>query len=289
MTTNQELEDYLWKYGVKERIANIESTIHKGGAFFDSMSPQKSLQKKFDIESIIYKGNKVYSVLPKDIPYVDTIYYIHGGGFTCGLSKIQWDIIGYLASQLSYRIVVPDYPLVPHVNYKGIYEFIVDVYKHISYTKGRLFIVGDSAGASLILGLSQIIDKENLLKPNHLVLMSPWMDVTMTNPAIEAIQPIDPTLDVTGLHYIAKLYAVDDLKNPLVSPLYGDYTNTSPITLIIGTRDILYPDCKLFNEQCEEKEISLSYHEYKDRVHIFPLFDTQEGNEAKEIIIEALR
>lgn len=287
--TNQELEDYLWKYGVKKAIANIETNIYKGGAFFESMSPPRSLQKKFEIESIIYKGNKIYSVLPKNGKYADTVYYIHGGGFTCGLSKIQWDIVGYLAERLSYRIVVPDYPLLPHVNYKDIYEFIVEIYKYISDSSGRLFVVGDSAGASLVLGLSQIIEKEELRRSNHLVLISPWMDVSMTNPAIEAIQPFDPTLDITGLHFIAKLYSGGDYKNPLISPLYGDYTNASPMSLFIGTKDILYPDCKLFYDQCKQKYIPISYYEYKDMIHIFPLFDIPQGNEAKEILIKTLR
>lgn len=287
MTTDA-LESFLWQFGTKDKIANIEKNIYKGGAFFEGILPPKSMQKLLDIETIKVKGSKVYSLKNKGLQPTDTIYYLHGGGFTCGLSKIQWDIIGFMIDRLGYKIIVPDYPLVPHVSYKEIYQFIENIYSYLD-DKGRLFIVGDSAGASLVLGLSQLIRGKGLRKPDGLVMLSPWMDVSMTNTAIEAIQPLDPTLDVNGLHFIAKLYSLGDYKNPLVSPIYGDYIESPPMTLFIGTKDILYPDCKLFYEQCKAKGIPLSYYEYKDMVHLFPLFDTPIGNEAKEILIATLK
>lgn len=287
--TPEALETFLWQYGTKKIIANMEINLYKGGSFFEGIAPPKSLQKSVDIDTILVSGNKVYSLQQKLNNPTDTIYYLHGGGFTCGMSMIQWDIIGYLIDKLNYKVIVPDYPLVPDVNYKDIYAFIVDIYKYISDIEGRLFVVGDSAGASLVLGLSQYIKKDDLRMPEHLVLISPWMDVSMKNPQIAAIQPLDPTLDVRGLDFIAKLYSDGNYKNPLVSPIYGDYSKVCPMTLLIGTRDILYPDCKLFNEKCISQNIPLSYYAYKNMVHLFPLFDTPQGNEAKSIIIDALQ
>lgn len=289
MITSAELEAFLWQYGTKQLIANIESTIYKGGTFFEGLNPPKSLLKEADVETIIYQGSKIYSVAKKGITTTATIYYLHGGGFTCGLSKIQWDMIAYLADNLPYRIVVPDYPLVPHVSYKEIYHFIFEVYKNLSTTKENLFVLGDSAGASLVLGLSQLIDREQVRKPQEQIVISPWLEIELRNETIDIIEPIDPTLDRKGLKFIEKLYADDQPHNPLVSPIYGDYSEAAPISLFIGTKDILYPDCYLFNQICKEKGVALSYYEYKDMIHIFPFFDTPEGNEAKQTILDILR
>lgn len=287
--TSEALEAALWKLGTKKLIANLETDMYKGGAFYDSVPPPTRLFNKYDIETAIIDGAKVYTLSVKDQIPTDTIYYLHGGGFACGLSLIHWEIITYFADQLGYRIVIPDYPLIPKADYIEIYDFVLNLYKEIAKSKGRLFIVGDSAGASLVLGLSQLIDKEKLRKPDHLIMISPWMDVAMTNTEIERLQPIDPSLDCDGLKYAGQVYSMGDLQNPLVSPIYGEYQDASPMTLIVGTLDLLYPDCYKFNEICKEKVINLSFYEYENMVHLFPLFNIPQAKEAREIMVSIMK
>lgn len=287
--TSEALEAALWKLGTKKLIANLETDMYKGGAFYDSVPPPTRLFNKYDIETAIIDGSKVYTLSVKDQIPTDTIYYLHGGGFACGLSLIHWEIITYFADNLGYKIIIPDYSLIPKSDYIEIYDFILNLYKEIAKSKGRLFIVGDSAGASLVLGLSQLIDKEKLRKPDHLIMISPWMDVAMTNTEIEELQPIDPSLDCDGLKYAGQVYSMGDLQNPLVSPIYGDYQDASPMTLIVGTLDLLYPDCHKFNEICKEKGVNLSFYKYENMVHLFPLFNIPQAKEAKEIMIAAMQ
>lgn len=287
--TSEALEAALWKLGTKKLIANLETDMYKGGAFYDSVPPPTRLFNKYDIETAIIDGSKVYTLSVKDQIATGTIYYLHGGGFACGLSLIHWEIITYFADQLGYRIVIPDYPLIPKADYIEIYDFIFNLYKEIAKSKGRLFVVGDSAGASLVLGLSQLIDKEKLRKPDHLIMISPWMDVAMTNTEIERLQPIDPSLDCDGLKYAGQVYSMGDLQNPLVSPIYGEYQDVSPMTLIVGTLDLLYPDCHKFNEICKEKGVKLSFYEYENMVHLFPLFNIPQAKEAREIMVSIMK
>lgn len=287
--TSDALEAALWKLGTKKLIANLETDMYKGGAFYDSVPPPNRLFNKYDIETAIIDGSKVYTLSVKDQTATDTIYYLHGGGFACGLSLIHWEIITFFADRLGYKIVIPDYPLIPKSDYIEIYDFILNLYKEVSKSKGRIFVVGDSAGASLVLGLSQLITKHNLRKPEHLIMISPWMDVAMTNPEIETLQPIDPSLDCEGLKYAGQVYSMGDLQSPLVSPIYGDYTDSAPMTLIVGTLDLLYPDCHKFSEICKEKGVNLSFYEYENMVHLFPLFNIPQAKEAREIMIAAMQ
>lgn len=287
--TSDALEAALWKLGTKQLIANLETDMYKGGAFYDSVPPPNRLFNKYDIETAIIDGSKVYTLSVKDQVTTDILYYLHGGGFACGLSLIHWEIVTYFADNLGYKIIIPDYPLIPKADYIEIYDFILNLYKDISQNEGRVFIVGDSAGASLVLGLSQLIEKYDLRKPSHMVMISPWMDVEMKNPEIEKLQPIDPSLDCEGLKYAGEVYSTGDFQNPLVSPIYGEYTNASPMTLIVGTLDLLYPDCHKFSEICKEKSINLSYYEYENMVHLFPLFNIPQAKEAKEIMVAAMQ
>ncbi len=287
--TSDALEAALWKLGTKKQIANLETNMYKGGAFYDSVPPPNRLSNKYDIETTIIDGSKVYTLSLKDHEATDILYYLHGGGFACGLSLIHWEIISYFADKLGYKVIIPDYPLIPKADYIEIYDFILNLYKEIVKCEGRVFVVGDSAGASLVLGLSQLIDKEYLPRAEHLVLISPWMDVAMTNPEIEKLQPIDPSLDTEGLKYAGEVYSMGDLQNPLVSPILGDYTNASPITLLVGTLDLLYPDCHKFSEICKEKGVNLSFYEYENMVHLFPLFNIPQAKDAREIMVAAMQ
>lgn len=286
--TSDVLEAALWKLGTKRLIANLETDMYIGGAFYESVPPSNRHLNKYDIEITYVDRSKVYTLSVKDQVSTDTLYYLHGGGFAGGLSLIHWEIVSYFADNLGYKIVIPDYPLIPKVNYTEIYGFILNLYKEISQGEGRIFVVGDSAGASLALGLSQLIAKHNLRKPAHQILISPWMDVEMKNPAIEKLQPIDPSLDCEGLKYAGKIYSTGNIHDPLVSPIYGDYTDAAPMTMIVGTLDILYPDCYRFNQICQEKRVDLSYHEYENMVHLFPLFNIPQAKEAKEIMIKSM-
>ena len=50
----------------------------------------------------------------------------------------------------------------------------------------KLTIMGDSAGGGMSLALAQKFREECLPQPSNIVLLSPWLDITMTNPDIYA-------------------------------------------------------------------------------------------------------
>ena len=78
-----------------------------------------------------------------------------------------------------------------------------------------------------------------------LLLVAPWIDLTMTNPAVDAVERTDPWLTRAGLHPIAQSWAGDlALDDPRVSPLFGDLTDLPPVEVWVGTRDITLPDCR---------------------------------------------
>ena len=80
--------------------------------------------------------------------------------------------------------------------------------------------------------------------PKKTVLMSPWVDVSMSNSKIKDFEEKDPLLPLNGLIATGKQFAGSlDTQNPLISPIYGNMDNLKEIFLIFGTNEILYPDC----------------------------------------------
>ena len=82
---------------------------------------------------------------------------------------------------------------------------------------------------------------EHLPLPGALYLMSPSVDLSGAGDTSTTLAAADPVLAPDTSSWSREAYAaVADQKNPYVSPVYGDYTQQFPPTLIqAGTREML--------------------------------------------------
>jgi len=86
--------------------------------------------------------------------------------------------------------------------------------------------------------------------PSHMVLSSPALDATLSNPAVGLVD--DPIFAGIGsdLKKFGQLWAGDlDLTDPLVSPLYGSLAGLPPTTVYAGGRDIAAPDVLVLQDK----------------------------------------
>jgi len=77
-------------------------------------------------------------------------------------------------------------------------------------------------------------------------------------------------------------------KSYLVSPVYGSLKNLAPVTLFIGTRDILYPDCRKLRDKASAEGVRLDYREYDQMVHNWMLGAMPEAKHAIAEIVETI-
>src|SRR4030095_372304 len=125
-------------------------------------------------------------------------------------------------------------------------------------------------------------------QPGHIVLLSPVLDVTLSNPWISILDKIDPFLGVQGLQWCGGVYARNvDSASYLASPVNGSLKGLAPITLFIGTRDILLPDCRKLRDKAQSEGVALSYYEYVGMVHDWMLLVLLP--EAKQVLEEIVR
>lgn len=104
----------------------------------------------------------------------------------------------------------------------------------------------------------------------------------MSNESIQDYEFKDHLLPVKGLIYAAKLYSGgEDLRNPLLSPLYGDMSNLGVIKLFFGTNEVLYPDClELTKKISSSQGSSIEYIIGENMMHdwiIFPFKESKKG------------
>jgi len=154
-----------------------------------------------------------------------TIFYIHGGSYVHEFVDIQWEMADRIAQEADAEVIIPDYGLAPLYTYKDSYEFLTKLYTdYVAKNPDKdVYILGDSAGGGLALGLVQDFIQNSIKLPKGLILLSPWVDLTMSNPNIKQYIKKDPLLHVDTLLADAKAWADDtDLSDWKVSPLYGD-------------------------------------------------------------------
>ena len=120
-------------------------------------------------------------------------------------------------------------------------------------------LMGDSAGGGMTVAVALQLRDRGLAAPYRTVLISPWLDVSLTAPDIPALAAKDPFLAPAGLVAAGELYRGElPAEDPRVSPINGDLSRLGPITLLSGTHDILHSDAKRFVPLAKKAGVSIT-------------------------------
>ena len=143
----------------------------------------------------------------------------------------------------------------------------------------NFIVIGDSAGGGLALGLLEKVSQEDTAIPNKTILISPWLDVRLTNSEIDEVQKEDKELNKEALKVAGIAYAGDDgIDSYLVNPIDGDLSKLSNVTILTGTSDILNPDVHVLEEKGKEQGIDINVKEYEGAGHIWIINEKGDSN-----------
>jgi acetyl esterase/lipase len=230
----------------------------------------KSILKNNTVEVSEIAGKKVWTFSPKKAQSDSVILFLHGGAYYANITFLHWRFLKQLLKHTSAKIIVPDYPLAPQFTAKDTYLFIDEVYEKIikENPSKKIALMGDSAGGGLALGFAQKIRNEKILQPKQIVLFSPWLDVSMSNPEIKIHDKADKVLNLKGLIEAGKNYAGNlSVLDYRVSPLYGELQNLGQISIFVGTKELLIADAQRFRQIAKENNIEINYFEYNEMFH----------------------
>lgn len=252
----------------------------------ETKTPQKD-ESKCDIETQEFMGRKIFIVTPKNREKTNTkILYFHGGSYVAEATNQHWDFIENIVNDTGSTVILPDYPLTPKYTYKDVFKMVVPLYKEIidRVDADDFIIMGDSAGGGLGLALEERIGEEDLPMPRQTILISPWLDVRLTNPKIEEVQKNDTELNRETLKLAGIAYASDDgINSYLVNPIDGDLSKLENVTILTGTYDILNPDIHVLQEKAKQVGVEIQIKEYEKAKHVWVI----EKNSEQELIDKA--
>ncbi|MCH2044566.1 MAG: alpha/beta hydrolase [Saprospiraceae bacterium] len=253
----------------------------------------KGLKRKFGVATFRILDSEITSISPKEkAKKLTPILYLHGGAFVSGPSKHHWDSIATIVKKAKRTVWLIDYPKAPEANIHQISENIDHIYEQVlDKFEEAPILMGDSAGGNLILTLTQRLIQRKQPLPKCLIAMSPVVDASMSNPKIREIDKKDPMLSHDGALSAKAMCAKDlDLRDPMMSPLFGNFQGFPPITLFLAGRDILYPDAKLMLAKLREANVSLDLIEEQEMPHVWPVLPImREAREALNHIIKVIQ
>ncbi|WBB69346.1 alpha/beta hydrolase [Micromonospora sp. WMMD812] len=233
-----------------------------------------TLLRQINVTERPFEGWPVYEVTPRTEDVTGHVLYVHGGGYVSRLQPTHQDLIARLAALTGRAFTVPDFPVAPGHTHRDVFPTLRRLYDHVAGRSGtkRFAMMGDSAGGTMAMALVQSLP-EGHPRPADLILMSPWLDATMTNPDIPALEPYDPMSSTEDLTRLARMWAGgDELSAPWLSPVNGPLANLGRVTVFAGANDILTPDARRLTRLADGAAgTRVTLHEYPGMTHAFML------------------
>lgn len=249
------------------------------------VGPPARLRTGVSVSASWEGGWRIYTITPSDKAARGTVVYLHGGSWIHEIAPAHWRLAQQLADEASVTVVMPVYPLVHEGGTANrVVPFVADLCTDVD---GPVVLMGDSAGGSIAMSASLLL-KEREEPVVLTVLISPVLDMRLTNPEIDLVQPQDPWLVKRGALELVEMWTGGALDDPRWNPILGDLQGLSTLVVFSGTRDILNPDTRIFVQRAADHGVDVEYHEGFGQIHVYPLLPIPEGKQARRAIISAV-
>jgi acetyl esterase/lipase len=264
-----------------------------------SQSPLNYLQlRKDDVHLMPFKAKSArqFGILSSTITEVNSapsknnklVIFFHGGAFVSGPAKHHWDLVRYLSKLPNTTYWLCDYPKAPEHKIDEINRNIDAIYAEAHLRFSSIQVLGDSVGGTLALTLTQRLLSHQHTPPKQLILITPVLDASFSNPEIEKVDAVDPMLSKNGV-LSAKKMASENVLDSAISPIYGNFKDFPKTILFLAEHDLTYPDQKRLIHKLEENKVTHEAILGKNMPHIWPLLPVmQEGKIARAQLLKFL-
>ena len=232
-------------------------------------------------EATTIDGVRAYTLTPDEIPPENkdkVLLHLHGGCYVLfpGESGTTEGII--MAGDGHYKVISVDYRMPPEAYFPAAVDDAVTVYKALlkDTPAKNIGVFGTSAGGALTLEMVLRAREQGLPAPGALGVGTPMSDATKTGDSFYTNEKVDNILVSRDgfCHAATLIYAKGhDLKDPLISPVYGDMHGFPPAILTTGTRDLLLSNTVRVHRKLRRAGIEANLQVYEGMSHAQYEFD----------------
>lgn len=277
-------------------LTSLNGTAKKSGAIRAAADPGMSrtlaaLRETLGVSvaPMIISGVNSWLVTPNRLTIANRnrlLIHVHGGGYVGGGGEAATAEAIMMAGLGGYKVICVDYRLPPAFPFPAALDDVLTVWRALlrSESAKRMAIFGSSAGGGLALAAVLRAKDQGLPLPAAVSAATPWSDLNKIGDSYFTNEFVDNTLLSwdAGLSAAAQLYAKGhDLKDPYLSPVYGNFENFPPTILTTGTRDLFLSNTIRVHRKMRRAGVLADLNVYEGMSHA--QFGGPEVPEAREI------
>lgn len=263
----------------------------------DLSQPSKRMLRGNKMDSFNVLNSTITILTPPQAPQGDyLLLYCPGGAFVSGPGPTAWDSLATLVKRTGVTGWLVNYPKAPEHHLAEVATNLDAIYTKAleQYAPEHIILMGDSAGGHVVITLIQRLLEKGLPLPQQLIAVCPLLDLSADNPAMAAIDPLDPMLSVVGIRS-SNCMAQGDLalKEAAASPLFGNFEGFPPVAMFLAEHDVLYPDGLLAVEKMKAAGVAVQVIVGEKMPHSWPFLPFMKEavaalEEVEGIIVEGL-
>ncbi|MEV4757737.1 alpha/beta hydrolase [Micromonospora sp. NPDC049559] len=210
--------------------------------------------------------------VPKGSAEDPVLVWVYGGGWVSGSIYTHRKLLGHLAKRVGARALIVGYRQAP---YPVPLEDTTAAYRWLlgqGIAPGRIAIGGDSFGANLAVGTVLRARELELPVPAGLLLMSPWVDMTVGNETYESNREREAFFYREVVEMLASAYLNGaDPKDPLASPVYADLSGLPPTYIQVGGDETLLGEALQLDENARAAGVDSRVEVFPGQLHTFQM------------------
>lgn len=274
MSLRTKFINFLMRHTVKPLLrrqgAEIDLIRRRMGS-----DPSKVKTLPETIESFVVEidGLKIERISSKSSTRTRALLYFHGGGYVLGASPGHRDLAAALAEMADLAVYLVDYRLAPEHPFPAAVDDALQAYQWLleqGFEPSQIILGGDSAGGGLAVSTLLNLKNLGLAAPAAAMLLSPWLDLSLSGASVETNEHADVVLSKSVLVAWADHYLQGrDALAPLASPIYGDLVGLPPVLVHVGSSEILRSDSEDLVDRIIEHDGSAVLKVWDDLPHVF--------------------
>jgi acetyl esterase/lipase len=212
-------------------------------------------------------------IIPKNSVTDQVLLYLHGDGFVFGLTPLHLRMGAYSAQTMGMRILMVDYRLAPDYPSPAALDDCVTAYRWLlkqGISAQNIVVAGDSAGDNLTITTMMKLRDSSASLPAAAACLSPVTDLSDRGNLSDLK---DPLLPPRAIEFYNKSYvAHNDARQPLISPVFGDWHGLPPLLVHAGEDELLRNDAVRIEELAKAAGVDMRLEIYSRMWHVWQLY-----------------
>jgi epsilon-lactone hydrolase len=262
--------------GLRQAAVPVGTSVSEQRRLLKGLADAQPLPADVTVTASELGGVPTAEITVDGIAAVNVVLYFHGGVYVLGDAFQSADLAAQVARRTRARAISVDYRLAPEHPYPAAVDDALAAYQALlanGTAPSSIAFAGESAGCGLALAALVSARDRGLPLPAAALLMSPYVDLTLSGTTMDSRGAVDPLLNRELLAARVPDYTSgQDAALPLISPIFADLSGLPHLIIQGGTDEVLLDDALRLATQAALANVAVTLDITPRVPHVFQTF-----------------